>query len=84
MAQVTITLTDTPEGGVAVQTDFKPAIGAPCSAAQAAALDIISRTRKHYGLGAKPTANTPTAAQAFAQGCETARQTREDRAEGRA
>jgi hypothetical protein len=77
MPQVTITLTDTPEGGVAVQSDFKPAIGAPCSAAQAAALDIFSRTRKHYGLDAKPTAD-----QAFAMACETARQAREDKAEG--
>lgn len=63
MAQVTITLTDTPEGGVAVQTDFKPTIGAPCSAAQAAALDVIARTRKHYGLDSKP-ADTAKAAHA--------------------
>ena len=57
MAQVTIVLTDTEAGGVSVHTDFKPAIGAPCSAAQAAALDIISRTRKSYGLDPKPQAN---------------------------
>ena len=77
MAQVTITLIDTPQGSVAVHSDFKPAIGAPCSAAQAAALDIIARTRKHYGLDAKPTRD-----QAFAMACEQARQAREDRAEG--
>lgn len=53
MAQVTIVLADTPEGGVSVYTDFKPAIGAPCSTAQAAALDIIARTRKSYGLDSK-------------------------------
>lgn len=53
MAQVTIVLTDTPQGGVSVHTDFKPAIGAPCSTAQAAALDIIARTRKSYGLDNK-------------------------------
>lgn len=86
MPQVTITLTDTSEGGISVHTDFKPAIGAPCSSAQAAALDIISRTRKHYGLEAKPKATTQTSdqtsAQAFAQACEQARQAREDRAEG--
>lgn len=52
MPQVTLTLTDTPTGGVSVHTDFKPAIGAPCSAAQAAALDIIARTRSAYGLDA--------------------------------
>lgn len=57
MPQVTIILTDTPEGGVAVHSDFKPAIGAPCSAAQSAALDVIARTRKSYGLEAKPQAN---------------------------
>ncbi len=84
MPQVTITLTDTPQGGVAVHSDFKPAIGAPCSAAQAAALDIIARTRKHYGLESKPQANALTSDQAFAQGCEQARQTREDVAEGQA
>lgn len=59
MAQVTIVLADTPTGGVAVHTDFKPSIGAPCSTAQAAALDIIARTRKAYGLDAP----TPPAAQ---------------------
>jgi hypothetical protein len=50
MPQVVITLTDTPAGGVSVHTDFKPAIGARCTLAQSAALDIVSRTRKHYGL----------------------------------
>lgn len=52
MAEVTIVLKDTPDGGMSVQTDFKPAIGAPCSTAQAAALDIIARTRKAYGIEA--------------------------------
>lgn len=50
MANVTITLSDTPSGGVSIHTDFKPAVGNPCSQAQAAALDIISRTRKVYGI----------------------------------
>jgi hypothetical protein len=50
MTSVTFTLTDTPTGGVAIKTDFHPAVGNPCSAAQAAALDIISRTRREYGL----------------------------------
>jgi acyl carrier protein len=48
MPAVTITLSDTPAGGVAIHTDFKPAIGSKCSAAQSAALDIISRTRKEW------------------------------------
>lgn len=50
MAQITITLTDTPTGGVSVHSSFKPAIGSACTAAQAAALDTISRTRRDYGL----------------------------------
>lgn len=54
MASVTITLEDTPTGGVSVHSDFKPAIGKPCSQAQATALDIINRTRKHYGLAQVP------------------------------
>ena len=54
MPSVTITLTDTPTGEVAVQTEFKPAVGAPCSPAQAAALEVISRTRRDYGLDALP------------------------------
>lgn len=59
MPAVTFTLTDTPEGGVSVHTDFKPAIGAPCSAAQSAALEIISRTRRDWDMpsaGRKPNA----------------------------
>ena len=51
MPSVTITLTDTPTGGIAIKTDFAPAAGSPCSAAQAAALDIIRRTAREYGLG---------------------------------
>ena len=50
MARITITLEDTPAGGVAIHSDFKPAIGGRCSLAQAAALEIVSRTAKAYGL----------------------------------
>ena len=77
MAQVTIVIADTPNGGVSVYTDFQPAIGAPCSTAQAAALDIIARTRKSYGLDSKPQAD----ARAFAQTSEQARQAIYDSAE---
>ncbi len=80
MAQVVITLADTPTGGVSIKTDFTPAVGARCSEAQSAALDIIARTRKHYGLELK----ADTQAQAFAQACERVRQAREDHAEKRA
>jgi len=50
MPTVTITLIDTPTGGVAIKTDFTPAVGQRCSAAQSAALDIINRTRHAFGL----------------------------------
>lgn len=50
MPTVTITLTDIPVGGVSVHTDFVPAIGAACSPAQSTALELISRTRKQWGL----------------------------------
>lgn len=50
MPSVTITLTDTPTGGVAIHTDFKPAIGAPCSMAQATAMDIISNTKRIWNM----------------------------------
>lgn len=52
MASITITLTDTPTGAVAIHTDFRPAVGAPCSAAQSAALDMISRTKRDWGMKA--------------------------------
>ena len=50
MAKVTITLEDTPMGGVSIHTEYKPAIGAPCTNAQAAALEIFNRTRRDWGL----------------------------------
>jgi hypothetical protein len=50
MPTVTITITDTPSGAVSVHTDFAPAVGKPCSPAQAAALDILRRTRREYSL----------------------------------
>ncbi len=52
MAEVIITLTDTPSGGVAIHSNFRPTIGAPCSNAQAAALDIIARTKLDWGFKA--------------------------------
>ena len=50
MPSVTITLADTPSGGVSVYTDFCPAVGRPISLAQSAALDILRRTAREYGL----------------------------------
>lgn len=52
MPSVTITLEDTPAGGVAITSDYHPTVGAPCTAAQAAALEIISRTRRDWGMKA--------------------------------
>ena len=50
MPSVTITLTDTPDGGVCVHSNFVPAVGKHTSTAQVAALDIINRTCREYGL----------------------------------
>lgn len=50
MPTVTITLTDTPHGGVAIHSTYIPAVGNPCSPAQDAALEIIKRTHKEWGV----------------------------------
>lgn len=55
MPTVTITLSDTPTGGVAVHSNYVPALGARASLAQSAAMDIINRTCREYGL-TNPTA----------------------------
>lgn len=49
MARITLTLTDTPAGGVAVQHDFKPAVGQRITPAQGHALEIINRTHQQWG-----------------------------------
>lgn len=54
MPSITITLSDTPTGGVSVHSDFKPAVGMPLSAAQSAALDIVARTSKQWGVPTCP------------------------------
>lgn len=60
MPSVTITLTDTPAGGVAVHSNYVPALGAKTTLAQTAAQDIINRTCREYGL-ANPTAKISAA-----------------------
>lgn len=50
MPKITITLTDTPEGSVACHGDFSPAVGQRLSPAQCAAMDIIMRTNKQWGM----------------------------------
>ncbi len=57
MASVTLTIIDTPTGGVACHSDFQPAIGLPVTPAQAHALEIFNRTRKQWGLPANADAN---------------------------
>jgi hypothetical protein len=52
MPQITLTLSDTPDGGVSIHSSFKPAAGLPCSAAQSLALDVIARTHKQWGVPA--------------------------------
>lgn len=54
MATIHLTLIDTPAGGVAVRTSFKPAIGQPCTPAQGHALEIINRTHKQWGIEPAP------------------------------
>lgn len=56
MAEIHITLRDTPTGGVSIHTDFKPAVGKACTPAQGHALEIINRTQKQWGLTAQETA----------------------------
>jgi len=60
MPSVTITLTDTPTGGVAVHSNYVPALGAKTTLAQSAAQDIINRTCREYGLS-NPTARITAA-----------------------
>lgn len=45
MAEIHITLSDTPSGGVSFHTDFKPAVGQPCTPAQGRALEVINHLR---------------------------------------
>ncbi|PRD68747.1 hypothetical protein C6P61_09605 [Malikia spinosa] len=54
MPSITLTLTDTPAGGVSVATSFRPAISHPCSPAQSYALEILARTRQDLGLPELP------------------------------
>lgn len=50
MPKVVIELEDTPQGGVSIHTTYTPGVGHPLSPAQAAALDIINRTSREWGL----------------------------------
>lgn len=50
MASVTITVEDTPVGGVSVKSNYVPAIGQRTTVAQVAAQEMINRTCREYGL----------------------------------
>lgn len=50
MPTITLTLSDTPEGQVAIHSSFKPTVGQPCSQAQGFALEIVARTHRQWGL----------------------------------
>ena len=54
MPTVTIAISDTLEGGVKIVSDYAPSVGAPCSPAQQAALEIVMRTRKQWGVSTPP------------------------------
>lgn len=56
MATITMTLCDTPNGGVSIHTDFHPAVGSPCTPAQGWAMGILNHTHKEWGvhIDAKP------------------------------
>lgn len=50
MASVTIIMADTPTGGVSIYTDFAPAVGKATTPAQQAALEVLTRTRRDWGI----------------------------------
>lgn len=54
MPTVTLTIEDTPEGGISIASDHQPGIGQRCSPAQQAALEIVSRTKKQWGVRTAP------------------------------
>lgn len=59
MATITLTLTDTADGSVAIASDYQPHVGQACSAAQGYALEIIARTRRHWNVATKPATSGP-------------------------
>ena len=60
MAEVHITLRDTPLGTVSVHTESVPPYQHPLSPAQLAALEIQLRTARQWGIAPKAAAATST------------------------
>lgn len=50
MAKITITLRDTPAGGVSVHTVSEPPYAVPATPAQMAAMEMARRTAREWGL----------------------------------
>lgn len=63
MAEVTIRLKDTPSGGVAIHAVYEPGLRVPCTNAQLAALEIIRRTTRDWGMGPSPVTDKPSSHQ---------------------
>lgn len=60
MAEIHITLRDTPTGGVSVHTTSAPPYQHPLSPAQLAALEIQLRTARLWGIAPKAAAPSTT------------------------
>jgi hypothetical protein len=63
MAEVTITLRDTPEGVVTVRSTFKPAVGARATLAQSLAMDLQNMAVRRAEVIALANDEAPGAAQ---------------------
>lgn len=61
MPTVNIAISDTASGGIHIVSDYAPAVGAPCSPAQQAALEMVSRTRKQWGVAERAPKPLPVA-----------------------
>lgn len=57
MAEITLRITDTSTGGVAVHTTSTPPYQHPLTPAQRAALEIQQRTAREWGIAATTTTN---------------------------
>lgn len=60
MAEVILRIKDTPTGGVAVHATYEPPLRVPCTNAQLAALEIVRRTTRDWGVAPSPSAIKPS------------------------
>jgi hypothetical protein len=54
MASVTLCISDTCSGGIQIISDHQPSIGQRLTPAEQAALEIVNRTRKQWGVATPP------------------------------